>query len=330
MTETRKITFAAAINEALTEEMAHDPSVILIGDNISAGGNYGVTANIADRFRINRVIDIPPAEATAVGFAVGLAMTGAKPVLEINGRYLLRAADMIINELAKTEYMYAGQFASSMVIRVVTGVDPAFNAQLNQSWESLFCGIEGLSVVYPSTAAEAKGLLKAGIRHDGPVIFFENLNYYDKAFSVPSEEYLVSLSKAEIKANGHDLTLIAYGPATRNAYEAAKLAASDSISCELIDLRTISPIDYAAIDASVSKTGRALIISENDSAFGVADEIAAHIASGVAFDYLDAPIVSVCADRFITGYGKANYKENIPGPERIYRAIKKLYDAEEE
>jgi len=326
MTQIKKVTFSEAINEALIEEMSQDESVVLIGNNISNGGLYGVTANIADKFNSSRIIDLPSSERSTLGFALGLAMTGAKPVVEINGQYLLRAIDVIANEIAPQARISDHQFSSSMVIRLVVGQSPSRNFVENNSFENLLADIDGINVVYPSTAVEAKGVIKTAIRDNGVTVVIENFSFYEKSFNIPEGDILMDIRAAEVKAIGDDITLISYGIATKNTYNALRLAADRSVNAELIDLRCLNPIDVNTIVKSVKKTSRALIVTEGTRYDSVSAKIVNAIMLSEAFDYLDAPVkVLYSSDHADYTIGKI-----IPTQDEILEAILETVGVDEE
>lgn len=321
----REITYAQAINEALTEELRRDPAVLLLGEGISSGGTYGVTKNIFEEFGGERIIDTPSSENSIAGAALGIAMTGAKPVAEIKGAFLLRCADTIANQIALTDFISASQYSSSLVLRADIGYKKNEGAQLSQSFEAMFCQIPGLTVVYPSTPADAKGLMKSAVRYKSPVLFLENKNLYNQSGLVPEEnDFIIPLSKADIKKQGSDITVITYGPMTKNCLEAGKKAELEEISCEVIDLRTLYPMDLETICSSVMKTGKVLIVHEAHKTGGLGAEISAKIAESEAFDYLEMPIVRLCSKDVPIAYNKKDYETIIPTADKIYEMILEL------
>lgn len=321
----QEITYAQAINEALTEELRREPAVILLGEGISTGGTNGVTKNIFEEFGIERILDTPSSEISVAGLALGIAMTGAKPVAEIKGDYLLRCTDTIANQIALTDFITASQYSSSLVLRADIGYKKNESAQLSQSYEAMFCQIPGLTVVYPSTPADAKGLMKSAIRHKSPVLFLENKNLYTQIGLVPEEnEFIIPLSKADIKKQGSDLTIITYGAMTKNCLEACKKAESEEVSCEVIDLRTLYPMDSETIIASVIKTGKVLIVHEAHKTGGLGAEISALISESEAFDYLEQPIVRLCSKDAPIGYAGDFFADAIPNTNTIYEKILEL------
>ncbi len=292
MPETIELTLGEAIREALAEEMSRDPLVFLMGEDIGrAGGIFMVTKGLAEEFGAERVMNTPIAEAGIVGLGVGAAMTGMRPVVELMfNDFLPLAMDQIANQAAKMHYMTGGQATVPLVIRTPMGTGRGAAAQHSQSLQALVAHIPGLKVVMPSTPYDAKGLLKSAIRDDNPVIFIEHKMCYSTVKGpVPSKEYLIPLGVADVKREGQDVTLVAISRMVQVALAAAETLAHDNISVEVVDPRTIKPLDKATILKSVMKTGRAIVIDEGHRSYGVTAEIAAIIADE-AFDYLDAPV----------------------------------------
>ncbi len=293
----REIMYREALNEALREEMTCDPSVFCIGVGIGErGGSYKVTVGLLKQFGPKRVIDTPISEASFTGAAVGAAITGMRPVVEILFiDFSLLALDQIINQAAKYSFMTAGKGRVPMVLRTQGGAGGGLAAQHSQSLEAIFYHIPGLKLVMPSTPYDAKGLLKAAIRDDDPVIFVEHkLLYMTKGF-VPEGEYLIGLGKADVKRSGKHVTLIAWSNMVPRSLSAAQRLALEGIEVEVIDLRTLIPLDLDAIFQSVRKTEHVVIVQEAIRRGGVASDIASLIQQEV-FDYLDAPI-EICAGK---------------------------------
>lgn len=292
----RIATIREAINEALQEEMARDASVIVMGEDVGRpGGVFKVTNGLYDRFGAERVIDTPIAEAGIVGLAVGAAMTGLRPVVEIMFvDFLTLAADQIVNQAAKMRYMTGGQLAVPLVIRSAMGAGRRAAAQHSQSLQAWFCHIPGLQVVMPSTPADAKGLLKAAIRSDNPVLFFEDKMMYNQKGPLPDDGEPIPLGQARIHRTGRHATLICTSSMLYPALEAAEIVEKEGIEVEVIDPRTLSPLDDSALVASAVKTGHVLVVDEGYESFGVTAEIAARIMNQ-AFDYLDAPVMRLGA-----------------------------------
>jgi pyruvate dehydrogenase E1 component beta subunit len=320
----RQITYAQAIKEAMQEELRMDSSVLLLGEGVSTGGAYKATKGLCDEFGEERILDVPSSFNAITGTALGLAMTGAKPIAEIKGDFLLRCMDTIANQIAPTEDMLAAQFGSALVIRADIGYAPELGAQQAQSYESMFCQIPGLTVVYPSNAADAKGLLKTCIQATFPVLFLENKALYAKKEEVPEETEYLEISKAAVKREGTDLTVISYGVGVSACLDAAERAVTEEISCEVIDLRTIYPFDQKTVITSVMKTGKVLIVHEAHKIGGVGAEIAACIAESEAFDYLECPITRLAAKDIPIPYDETTYKTVVPNADIIYDKILEL------
>lgn len=287
----REVSYSEAIREALTEEMERDEAVFLMGEDLGVyGGCFGVTQGLLDRFGPERVIDTPISEGSFVGMAVGAALTGSRPVVEIMfADFITLAMDQIINHAAKFRQVYGEQAKVALVIRCAAGGGRRYGPTHSQNPEAWFVHTPGLKVVAPSTPADAKGLLKSAIRDDDPVIFLENKMLYPQKGQVPDREYLVPLGQAACVREGNDLTLVAYSRMVQEALEAAARLEQEGISAEVIDLRTLSPLDIGTVVESVRKTNRVLVVHEACRTGGVGAEVAAQIFEQ-AFDYLDAPL----------------------------------------
>ena len=292
----RELTYREALREALREELKRDPSVFLLGEDIAEyGGAYKVTQGLVEEFGHDRIRNTPLAEAAIVGAALGAALVGMRPVAEIMYiDFSPIAMEQIFNQAAKLRYMTGGMIKVPLVMRTQSGGGVAAAAHHSQCWEALYAHIPGLKVVMPSTPYDAKGLLKASIREDNPVIFIEGKKLYDQTGVVPEEEYLVPLGKAEIRRQGDDITAVAISQMVNRVLKVAEALEKEGISVEVIDPRTIKPLDEATILSSVKKTGRLMIVHEACKTGGFGAEIAA-IVSEKAFDHLDAPIKRVAA-----------------------------------
>lgn len=292
----RELTYREAVREALREEMRRDPSVFLIGEEIAEyGGAYKVTLGLVDEFGHERVRNTPLAEAGIMGTALGAALVGMRPVAEIMYiDFSFIGADQIANQIAKLRYMTGGMVKVPLVLRTQCGGGVSAGPHHSQCLEAIYTHIPGLIVVMPSTPYDAKGLLKSSIREDNPVIFIEHKGLYGQSGEVPEEDYLIPLGKAEIKRQGNDITAITYSRSVIRALKAAEELAKDGVDLEIIDLRTIKPLDEDLVLSSVQKTGRVMVIHEAAKTGGYGAEIAATIAEK-AFDYLDAPIKRVAA-----------------------------------
>lgn len=292
----REITYSQAISEALQEEMSRDQNVFLLGEDVGVMGNvFGITRGFREKFTPVRVIDTPISESGFTGMAVGAALRGLRPVVEIMYiDFLTVCMDPIVNQAAKTRYMSGGKLKAPLVIRVPGGCGRRNAAQHSQSLEALLTHIPGLKVVMPSTPYDAKGLLKTAVRDDDPVVFIEHKLLFAMKGPVPEEEYLIPLGKAEVKRQGRDVTVIATSRQVLTALEAAKILAREGIEAEVIDLRSLVPLDWDTVLQSVIKTNRVVIVQEAVKRSGFAAELSAQIMEE-AFDYLDAPVMRVAA-----------------------------------
>ncbi len=296
MQEARTDTYRAAILSALFNEMRRDESVIMIGEDVgAAGGVFKQTDGLFSEFGKDRVIDTPISESGAFGIAVGAAMTGQRPVFEVMfGDFITLVMDQLVNQAAKVSYMSAGQFAVPLVLRTVVGIGGNLGPQHSQSLHAWISHVPGLKVVMPSTPADAKGLMAAAIRDDGPVVFFEDRMLYNVRGEVPDGEYVVPIGVADIKREGNDVTLVALSRMVRTALAAADLLEARGISAEVVDPRSVVPFDIGTIVESVKKTSRVIVIDGGYRQFGVTGEIAASIGE-LAFDWLDAPVIRMAA-----------------------------------
>ncbi len=292
----RSITLSQAVREAMAEEMRRDDTVFLIGEDVAeAGTPFKVTSGLVEEFGTERVIDTPISEPGFLGIAVGAAMTGSRPIVDIMfGDFLFLVMDQLCNQAAKIHYMSGGKLKVPLVVRTNLGATRRSAAQHSQSLHALVAHIPGLKVALPSSAYEAKGLLKTAIRDDNPVVILEDkLMYQDKA-PVPEEEYLIPFGKAEILREGSDVTLVGTSSMRQICEEAADILAGEGTSAEIIDPRTIVPLDEELILRSARKTGRAIVVDEGHQSFGVTAEIASRI-SEKAFYHLDAPVIRMGA-----------------------------------
>ena len=314
----RNITLSKAVNEALAEEMRLDSTVILMGEDVAeAGTPFKVTSGLVEEFGTNRVIDTPISEPGFTGLAVGAAMTGLRPVVDIMfGDFLFLIMDQLCNQAAKTHYMSGGKLTVPMVVRTNMGATRRSAAQHSQSLHVLAAHIPGIKVAMPSSAYEAKGLMKTAIRDNNPVIIFEDkLMYQDKAL-VPEEEYLIPFGAAHILREGTDITLVATSSMVQVAQTAADRLDEHGVSAEVIDPRTIAPLDEGTILASVKKTSRAIVIDEGHQSYGVTAEIAARIAEK-AFYHLDAPVQRLGAMDVPIPFSPALEDLTVPTPEDV-------------
>ena len=329
----REITLSQAVNEAIAEEMRRDPAVIILGEDVAeAGTPFKILSGLVDEFGPERVVDTPISEPGFTGIAVGAAMTGLRPIVDIMfGDFLFLIMDQLCNQAAKTHYMSGGKLKVPMVVRTNMGATRRSAAQHSQSLHALPAHIPGLKVAMPSTAYEAKGLLKTAIRDDNPVVIFEDkLSYQEKA-PVPEEEYLIPFGEAVIHREGTDITLIGTSSMVQVAMAAAEQLAADGISAEVIDPRTIVPLDETSIVASAQKTSRAIVIDEGHRSFGVTAEIAARVSER-AFYHLDAPVQRFGAMNVPVPFSPALEDLTVPTPDLVAEQARKavrgeLFDA---
>jgi pyruvate dehydrogenase E1 component beta subunit len=323
--ERRTLTYAAAIREALEEEMARDPALLLLGEDIGEpGGVFGVTRGLWQRFGPDRVRDTPISEEAVVGAALGAALAGVPAVVEIMfGDFVTLAMDQIVNQAAKLRYMTGGQVHIPLVVRMVTGTAGATAAQHSQSLEAWFVHTPGLKVVTAATPYDAKGLLKSAVRDPDPVLFFEHKLLYTSKGEVPADEYVVPLGEGRVVREGTDVTVVAYLAMVPRALAAAEAAAADGISVEVWDPRSLVPFDRAGLRRSLAKTGRLVVVHEAPRRGGVGAELAA-IAAEECFDLLRAPIVRVAGLNTPVPYAPELEDAVIPTPARIAQAIRSV------
>ena len=320
------LTVAEAICEGLREEMERDPRVFLMGEDVGAiGGIFATSRGLQEKFGPERVRDAPISEAAIVGYAIGAAVAGLRPVVECGGfvDFLSLTMDQIVNQAAKLRYMFGGKGTVPIVVRAAQGTGVKLAAQHSQSLEAWFAHIPGLIVVCPSTPADAKGLLLAAIRNPNPVIFLEHKMLYFVKGDVPDGEGLERIGVAARRREGTDVTLCSYSLMTHRCLEAADLLGQRGVSCEVIDLRTIRPWDKAALLDSVRKTHRLAVVHEAVRSFGAGAEIAATVMDE-AFDELDAPVIRVAAHDIPMPFNDTLERETVPTVERIVEAVEKL------
>ncbi|MBM7789627.1 alpha-ketoacid dehydrogenase subunit beta [Tenggerimyces flavus] len=323
--ETRELTVAAALNEALREEMSRDDRVFLLGEDVgAAGGVYKVTDGLYEEFGAGRVIDSPISEAGIVGLAVGAAMTGRRPVVEVMfGDFLFLAMDQIVNQAAKIRYMSGGAWHAPMVIRTTLGAGRRAAAQHSQSVHAMVAHIPGLKVVLPSDAADAKGMLKAAIRDDDPVVFFEDKLSYREIGPVPRGEYLVPLGQALVRRHGRDVTLVATSSMVGVAMSAAETLAGASVEAEVVDVRCLSPLDLDTVLDSVRRTGRCVVVDEGHRRFGATAELAASVAEN-AYRELVAPVRRLAAMDVPVPFSPVLEDLTIPRADQVVTAVNGL------
>ena len=324
-TSDRIITCSQALFEALSEEMERDDSVYLLGEDVVAGGYFAVTAGLGDVFGRERIIDTPISEYAIVGTAVGAAMTGQRPVAEILfSDFLTTCMDPLVNQAAKLRYMSDGQYAMPLVVRTPGGGGLGMAAQHSQSLEALLTGVPGLIILAPATPYDAKGMLKAAIRSNNPVLFFENKLLYTATGAVPEGDYLVPIGVADVKRQGTDVTVVSIGAALGNAIEAAERLGADGTSVEIVDVRSLVPLDLATIVTSVAKTGRLVTVEDGVVTSGFGGEIIARVAE-VALSALKAPPTRVGAHDIPIPYNTTLENMVLPDADRVVDAVRKQF-----
>jgi acetoin:2,6-dichlorophenolindophenol oxidoreductase subunit beta len=322
---TREITIAQAVNEALAEELRRDERVFIIGEDVAeAGTPFKVLSGLVEEFGTERVLDSPISEAGITGLGVGAAMTGLRPVVDIMfGDFLTLVMDQLANQAAKTHYMSGGKLAVPMVLRTTLGATRRSAAQHSQSLHAWIAHIPGLKLVLPSTPYDAKGLLKAAIRDDNPVVFIEDKMDWRVSGPVPEDEYTIPLGVADVKRPGTDITLVGTSSMVRVCLAAAELLAAAGISAEVVDPRTLSPLDEDALVRSAEKTGRAIVVDEGHRRYGVTAELASVIGER-AFYHLDAPVLRMGALDVPIPFSPPLEDETVPTPERVAAAAREL------
>jgi pyruvate/2-oxoglutarate/acetoin dehydrogenase E1 component len=323
----REISYSEAIREAIVEEMRRDPAVFLMGEDVGTfGGVWGVSAGILAEFGEERVRDTPISEIAIIGAGLGAALTGMRPIVEIMfGDFLMCAGDQIVNQVAKARFMSGGKADVPLTIRVTSGAPGSAAAQHSQSPEAWFLNVPGLKIAVPASPADAKGLLKAAIRGTDPVLFFEHKMLYATKGQVPEDpDYTVPFGEAAILRQGHDVTLIGIGIMAPKALEAAEVLAEAGIDAEVIDPRTLVPLDRETLIRSVAKTGQVVIAHEAHRRSGPAAEIAAVLAEE-AVEYLDGPIVRVAARNVPLPYSPVLEEFVLPGVQDIVQAAQSFF-----
>jgi len=320
------LTFREAIKEAIVEEMEKDPLVFLMGENVAIrGGVYQVTHGLCEKFGEERILDMPISESGFVGAGVGAAILGMRPIVDLMfSDFLPLVVDHIVNDAAKTRYMYGGKASAPMVVRAFFGAGTSLGASHSQSLEAWLVHCPGLKVVMPSTPADAKGLLKTAIRDDDPIVFLEHRLLYATRGEVPEDkEFTIPLGKADIKRKGDHVTVVATASMVGKSLEAAEALARDGIEIEVLDPRSLQPLDVDTLIESVEKTGRLLIAHEACMSCGFGAEISA-IAAKKAFGYLDAPIERVCAPDVPVPFSPPLENYYIPKSEDIVATVRKM------
>lgn len=321
----REVQFREALNEAMSEEMRRDKNVFLMGEEVAEyNGAYKVSQGMLDEFGPDRVIDTPIAELGFAGIGVGASMNGLRPIVEfMTWNFAILAADQIINSAAKMLQMSGGQYHCPIVFRGGNGTAGQLAATHSQSFEAFYAHVPGLKVITPSNPADAKGLLKSAIRDEDPVVFLESEKMYGDKGMIPDGEYLTPIGKAEIKRKGEHVTIVSFGKIIKVAYAAADELAKEGIECEIIDLRTIRPIDYDTVIESVKKTNRLLVVEESWPLASISSEIA-YWVQRYAFDYLDAPVQRITQSDTPFAFSPTLIDEALPNVERVVKAVNEL------
>ncbi len=321
----REIQFREALREAMSEEMRRDENVFLMGEEVAEyNGAYKVSLGMLDEFGPKRVIDTPIAELGFAGIGIGASMNGLRPIVEfMTFNFSLVAIDQIINSAAKMKYMSGGQYNCPIVFRGATGNAGQLGSQHSQNFENWYANTPGLKVVVPSNPADAKGLLKSAIRDDDPVIFMESELMYGDKGPVPEGEYLIPIGVADVVKEGSDVTLVSFGKFMKIANETAKVLEGEGISVEVIDLRSVRPIDFETVVESVKKTNRLVVLEEAWPLASISSEIAYHVSRN-AFDYLDAPVQRVVSKDVPLPYAPTLIDEILPNVDKTVKAIKSV------
>tara|TARA_B100000945_G_C20389381_1_gene601432 strand:- start:667 stop:1644 length:978 start_codon:yes stop_codon:yes gene_type:complete len=321
----REIQFRQAVMEAMSEEMTLDNRVFLMGEEVAEyNGAYKASKGMLDKFGPKRVIDTPISELGFSGIGVGAAMNGLRPIIEfMTFNFSLVGIDQIINNAAKMMQMSGGQFNIPIVFRGPTGSAGQLGATHSQSFDNWFANCPGLKVIVPSNPYDAKGLLKSAIRDDNPVVFMESEVMYGDKMLVPEEEYIIPIGVAKVHQEGSDVTIVSYGKMMKTVFEAVSSLKEQNISAEVIDLRTIRPLDYETIIKSVKKTNRLIIVEESWPFGSISSEISYHIQRN-AFDFLDAPISRICSADVPMAYAPNLVTEFLPKPETIIQKVRSV------
>ncbi len=321
----KELQFREALREAMSEEMRRDGRVFLMGEEVAQyNGAYKVSQGMLEEFGDKRIIDTPIAELGFAGIGVGAAMNGLRPIIEfMTFNFSLVAIDQVINSAAKMMSMSGGQFQVPIVFRGPTASAGMLSSQHSQAFENWYANCPGLKVVVPSNPADAKGLLKSAIRDDDPVIFMESEQMYGDKGMVPEGEYLIPIGSANVVKSGTDVTIVSFGKMMKIALKSAEELANESINAEVIDLRSVRPIDYATVINSVKKTNRLVIVEESWPLASIASEIAFKVQRD-AFDYLDAPVLRVMGGDVPLPYAPTLIEAYLPNPARVVKAVKEV------
>ena len=319
----KTVQFREALREAMSEEMRRDDNVFLMGEEVAEyNGAYKVSQGMLDEFGEKRVIDTPIAELGFTGIGVGASMNGLRPIVEfMTWNFAILASDQIINSAAKMLQMSGGQYHCPIVFRGGNGQAGQLAATHSQAFESFYAHVPGLKVITPSNPADAKGLLKSAIRDNDPVVFLESEKMYGDKGEIPEGEYLIPIGVADVKRKGRDVTIVTFGKIIKEVYKAADALKEDNIDCEIIDLRTVRPIDYATVVESIKKTNRCVVVEESWPLASISSELGYHIQR-YAFDYLDAPVMRVTQTDTPFPFSPSLIDVALPNVDRITKAVK--------
>ena len=319
----KTVQFREALREGMSEEMRRDKSVFLLGEEVAEyNGAYKVSQGMLDEFGPKRIIDTPIAELGFTGIAVGASMNGLRPIVEfMTWNFAILAADQIINSAAKMLQMSGGQYHCPIVFRGGNGPAGQLGATHSQSFESFYANFPGLKVVVPSNPYDAKGLMKAAIRDNDPVVFLESEKMYGDKGEIPEGEYIIPIGVADVKRKGTDVTLVTFGKIIKVVFEAADALEKEGISCEIIDLRSVRPIDYGTVVESIKKTNRCVVVEEAWPLASISSEVAYHLQR-YAFDYLDAPVMRVTQADTPFAFSPTLIEEALPNTGRVINAVK--------
>jgi pyruvate dehydrogenase E1 component beta subunit len=320
-----RITMREAISQAMWEEMERDPNVFILGEEVGVwGGSYAVTKGFYDHFGGERVRDTPIAESAIIGAAIGSALTGLRPIAELMTiNFAFAAMDHIVNEAAKLHYMFGGQFMLPLVIRAVTGGGRQLGATHSQTPDAVFAHFPGLKVVSPGTPEDAKGLMKAAIRSNDPVLFLEHATLYQVRGEVPDGDYVIPIGKSKVQRTGKDVTIVTYSKGLEISMKAAEELAKEGIEAEIVDLRSLRPLDMDPVIESFKKTNRAVIVEEGWKSFGVGSEISSRIYEQ-AFDFVDAPVRRVAQKEVPLPYNRTLEQSALPQAADVVAAVKEV------
>lgn len=319
----KTVQFREALNEAMSEEMRKDKNVFLMGEEVAEyNGAYKVSQGMLDEFGAERVIDTPIAELGFAGIGVGASMNGLRPIVEfMTWNFAILAMDQIVNSAAKMLQMSGGQYGCPIVFRGGNGQAGQLGATHSQAFEPFYAHVPGLKVITPSNPYDAKGLLKSAIRDNDPVVFLESEKMYGDKGEIPEDEYLLPIGVADIKRKGSDVTIVSFGKILKVVFEAAEALEKEGVSCEVIDLRTVRPIDYDTVVESIKKTNRCIVVEESWPLASISSEMAYHIQR-YAFDYLDAPVYRVTQSDTPFAFSPSLIEEALPNVKRIVNAVK--------